>query len=226
MVFQSFALFPWLTVQQNVELGLEAQRTPAAERERRAEEAIDLIGLGGFERAYPEGAVGRHAPAGRLRPRARRASRAAVDGRAVLGPRRADRRDDAHRHHRPLDRGPPADPLDPDGDPQHRGGGADERPHPDPVVQPRPDHGRDQDHPAPPAQPRRPALPPAGRRHLRPHDRAHARRPRRQGRRRFPGRRGRHGAAAGLDGRAGRPDGDAVGLIRTAAPTCRRWPRS
>jgi NitT/TauT family transport system ATP-binding protein len=54
MVFQSFALFPWLTVQENVELGLEAQRTPAAERHRRAEEAIDLIGLGGFEGAYPK----------------------------------------------------------------------------------------------------------------------------------------------------------------------------
>lgn len=54
MVFQSFALFPWLTVQQNVELGLEARRVPRAERERRAEEAIDLIGLGGYESAYPK----------------------------------------------------------------------------------------------------------------------------------------------------------------------------
>jgi NitT/TauT family transport system ATP-binding protein len=54
MVFQSFALFPWLTVQENVELGLEAQGIARAERERRAEEAIDLIGLGGFESAYPK----------------------------------------------------------------------------------------------------------------------------------------------------------------------------
>jgi NitT/TauT family transport system ATP-binding protein len=54
MVFQSFALFPWLTVQENVELGLEAQGIPRAERERRAEDAIDLIGLGGFESAYPK----------------------------------------------------------------------------------------------------------------------------------------------------------------------------
>jgi NitT/TauT family transport system ATP-binding protein len=54
MVFQSFALFPWLTVEENVELGLEARRTPADERRRRAEEAIDLIGLGGFETAYPK----------------------------------------------------------------------------------------------------------------------------------------------------------------------------
>jgi NitT/TauT family transport system ATP-binding protein len=54
MVFQSFALFPWLTVDENVELGLEAHRVPAAECERRAAEAIDLIGLGGFESAYPK----------------------------------------------------------------------------------------------------------------------------------------------------------------------------
>jgi NitT/TauT family transport system ATP-binding protein len=54
MVFQSFALFPWLTVQENVELGLEAIGVARDERERRAEEAIDLIGLGGFESAYPK----------------------------------------------------------------------------------------------------------------------------------------------------------------------------
>ena len=54
MVFQSFALFPWLTVRENVELGLEARGVPRAEREKRAEEAIDLIGLGGFENAYPK----------------------------------------------------------------------------------------------------------------------------------------------------------------------------
>lgn len=54
MVFQSFALFPWLTVQENVELGLEAQGIARAERERRAEDAIDLIGLGGYEDAYPK----------------------------------------------------------------------------------------------------------------------------------------------------------------------------
>src|SRR6202171_3836752 len=54
MVFQSFALFPWLTVLGNVELGLEAQGVSAAERRRRAVDAIDLIGLDGFENAYPK----------------------------------------------------------------------------------------------------------------------------------------------------------------------------
>jgi NitT/TauT family transport system ATP-binding protein len=54
MVFQSFALFPWLTALGNVELGLEAQGVSAAERRRRAVDAIDLIGLDGFENAYPK----------------------------------------------------------------------------------------------------------------------------------------------------------------------------
>jgi NitT/TauT family transport system ATP-binding protein len=54
MVFQSFALFPWLTVQENVELGLEARGVHRSEGESRAEAAIDLIGLGGFESAYPK----------------------------------------------------------------------------------------------------------------------------------------------------------------------------
>jgi NitT/TauT family transport system ATP-binding protein len=54
MVFQSFALFPWLTVQENVEIGLEARGVPRAERDSRAEAAIDMIGLGGFENAYPK----------------------------------------------------------------------------------------------------------------------------------------------------------------------------
>ncbi|HTP39178.1 MAG TPA: nitrate/sulfonate/bicarbonate ABC transporter ATP-binding protein [Steroidobacteraceae bacterium] len=53
MVFQSFALFPWLTVFENVTLGLEALRMPKAEIRKRSLEAIDLIGLDGFESAYP-----------------------------------------------------------------------------------------------------------------------------------------------------------------------------
>ena len=53
MVFQNFALFPWLTVMENVELGLEAQGLPEKQLRRRALEAIDLIGMDGFESAYP-----------------------------------------------------------------------------------------------------------------------------------------------------------------------------
>jgi NitT/TauT family transport system ATP-binding protein len=54
MVFQSYALFPWLTVLGNVELGLEALGVSGIERRRRAVSAIDLIGLDGFENAYPK----------------------------------------------------------------------------------------------------------------------------------------------------------------------------
>ncbi|MDI7274628.1 MAG: nitrate/sulfonate/bicarbonate ABC transporter ATP-binding protein [Anaerolineae bacterium] len=53
IVFQSFALFPWLTVQQNVEVGLQARGVDPAERQRRALELIDVVGLDGFESAYP-----------------------------------------------------------------------------------------------------------------------------------------------------------------------------
>jgi NitT/TauT family transport system ATP-binding protein len=53
MVFQSFALFPWLTVLENVQLGLEALGVPVPEMRKRSLQAIDLIGLDGFESAYP-----------------------------------------------------------------------------------------------------------------------------------------------------------------------------
>ena len=53
MVFQSFALFPWLSVFENVALGLEAQRMSRPEIRKRSLAAIDLIGLDGFESAYP-----------------------------------------------------------------------------------------------------------------------------------------------------------------------------
>src|SRR5258708_3799683 len=53
MVFQSFALFPWLTVQQNVELGLEAQGIDRNDREKRADAMLEMIGLSGFGGALP-----------------------------------------------------------------------------------------------------------------------------------------------------------------------------
>lgn len=54
MVFQTFSLLPWLTVLQNVELGLEAQGMPRQERREQALKVIDLIGLDGFETALPK----------------------------------------------------------------------------------------------------------------------------------------------------------------------------
>jgi NitT/TauT family transport system ATP-binding protein len=54
MVFQTFALMPWLTVQQNVELGLEARGVEPGQRNERALRAIDIVGLDGYESAYPK----------------------------------------------------------------------------------------------------------------------------------------------------------------------------
>ena len=54
MVFQHFALLPWLTVLENVELGLEAQGVKRQQRRKRALQAIDVVGLDGFESAYPK----------------------------------------------------------------------------------------------------------------------------------------------------------------------------
>jgi NitT/TauT family transport system ATP-binding protein len=54
MVFQTFALMPWLTVQDNVALGLAARGVAPADRASRALKAIDMIGLDGFESAYPK----------------------------------------------------------------------------------------------------------------------------------------------------------------------------
>lgn len=53
MVFQDYALFPWLTVKQNIAFGLERKKVPFKERERIVAEQIVLVGLGGFEGRYP-----------------------------------------------------------------------------------------------------------------------------------------------------------------------------
>ncbi len=54
IVFQSFALFPWLTVLQNVEAPLQARGVPPAERHERSMKMLDTVGLDGFEAAYPK----------------------------------------------------------------------------------------------------------------------------------------------------------------------------
>ena len=53
MVFQSFAIFPWLTVAQNIEVGMEALGVPEGERRERARRYVEAVGLDGFEDAYP-----------------------------------------------------------------------------------------------------------------------------------------------------------------------------
>lgn len=54
MVFQNFALYPHRTVSQNAEYGLEIQGVPAAERREKANEALSIVGLGGWEDSYPD----------------------------------------------------------------------------------------------------------------------------------------------------------------------------
>jgi NitT/TauT family transport system ATP-binding protein len=54
MVFQSFALFPWLTVVENVAIGLEARGVGLRERLKKAEKYLGLVGLSGYERAFPK----------------------------------------------------------------------------------------------------------------------------------------------------------------------------
>ena len=128
MVFQSFALFPWLTVLENVEAGLEAQRRPRAPSARARAGGDRPHRPRWLRERLSEAILRRHAPARRLRPRARRGSRPAADGRAVLGARRADRGDARSDlvdlwSERKLAIGDSA------GDAQHRGGGAHVRPH-------------------------------------------------------------------------------------------------
>ncbi len=54
MVFQGYSLFPWLSVQKNVEFGLKMKKVSASEREERARRYIELVGLNGFENALPK----------------------------------------------------------------------------------------------------------------------------------------------------------------------------
>ncbi|KAF1078654.1 glycine betaine/L-proline ABC transporter ATP-binding protein [Methanogenium sp. MK-MG] len=58
MIFQGFALLPHRTILENVAFGLEIQGIPLEEREQKAREAIDLVGLSGYEESYPSGLSG------------------------------------------------------------------------------------------------------------------------------------------------------------------------
>jgi NitT/TauT family transport system ATP-binding protein len=102
VVFQSFALYPWLTVIENVEAGLDALRLSRIEMRRRAEAAIDLIGLDGFQGAYPrELSGGMRQRVGFAR--ALVADPVALLMDALLRARCPDRRDPADRSARSLD---------------------------------------------------------------------------------------------------------------------------
>ncbi|MCU0968153.1 MAG: ABC transporter ATP-binding protein [Rubrivivax sp.] len=78
MIFQDYALFPWLTVLGNVSFGLEMKQVPAAEKTRRAMHQIELVGLKGFEHRYP------HQLSGGMRQRVAIARALAVDPSVLL----------------------------------------------------------------------------------------------------------------------------------------------
>jgi len=58
MVFQSYSLYPWLSVRRNIEFGMEIKRTPRSERQLRSSELIHLMKLDGFAEAYPKALSG------------------------------------------------------------------------------------------------------------------------------------------------------------------------
>lgn len=78
MIFQDYALFPWLTVLGNVRFGLEMKRLPATERDEIAKRQIALVGLSGFEHRYP------HQLSGGMRQRVAIARALAVDPSVLL----------------------------------------------------------------------------------------------------------------------------------------------
>ena len=97
IVFQSFALFPWLTVLENVEAPLQARGVTPEERRERSMKMLDTVGLDGFEAAYPkELSGGMRQRVGFARALGRRAG-SALHGRAIFRARRADRREPAQR---------------------------------------------------------------------------------------------------------------------------------
>ena len=71
IVFQEYALFPWLTVEDNIGYGLDRQHVSATDRKKIIDRLIGVIGLTGFEKRYPRELSGRHETAGRDRPHAR-----------------------------------------------------------------------------------------------------------------------------------------------------------
>ena len=83
MVFQSFALLPWLTVQENAELGLFARGVSKEICAKEATLALSMVGLEGFQGAYPKELSWRHAAAGRVRASVCDEAGCLDDGRAV-----------------------------------------------------------------------------------------------------------------------------------------------
>ncbi len=172
MVFQSFALFPWLTVLENVQIGLEAMGVAQAEMRSRALAAIDMIGLDGYESAFPREL------SGGMRQRVGFARAVVTHPNILLMDEpfsaldvltaetlRTDFLDLWSEGQLPIKAGGA-------GHPQHRGGGADVRPHPALRQQSRPHPAGAQGGSAASPEPPGPGLPRFGRADLRGDDRA------------------------------------------------------
>lgn len=78
VVFQDYALFPWMTVRQNIGFGLEMKKVPASERKKIVQQNIELVGLMGFEDRYP------HQLSGGMKQRVSIARALAVDPDVLL----------------------------------------------------------------------------------------------------------------------------------------------
>ena len=133
-VFQDYALFPHMTVSENVEYGLRVKGVRRQERRRRAEDALSLVRLEGFGDRKPVQLSGRPAPAGRARPCDRQRARGAAPRRAARRARPEAASGDADRAEAHPAGGRDHVRLR---DPRPGGGADDERPHR--RVQPRPD---------------------------------------------------------------------------------------
>ena len=133
-VFQDYALFPHMTVGENVEYGLIVKKVPKDERGRRVAEALRMVRLEGYDERKPGAALRRPAPAGRPRPGARQPAPRPAPRRAARRPRPEAPRGDADRAE-----GDPAGGRDHVHlrDPRPGGGAHDERP--PRGLQPRPD---------------------------------------------------------------------------------------
>ena len=97
MVFQSYALYPHLSVYENIAFGLRLKKMPKNEIDERVQRAASLLGLDGLPEAQAARALRRPAPARRDGPRDRARAGGVPDGRAALEPRREAARADARR---------------------------------------------------------------------------------------------------------------------------------
>ena len=95
MVFQDYTLYPWMTVQKNVEFGLKLQGTSKSERREQASYYLNMVGLADFAQSLPRQLSGGHEAAGGDRPSPYQPAKNLTHGRTLWGARYSDQRIDA-----------------------------------------------------------------------------------------------------------------------------------